>query len=113
MSETPAWKKWAGYGYHEWQIKERLGLDKRTSRKMPADFSLDVRELDGVRVRILSHDEAKSVFSNGARFNHRVLAECPKCGRWMSAGRLHQHLGFSSIGRRRVARPCVAEEVAS
>lgn len=27
----------------------------------------------------------------GVRWGHRVLAECPQCGRWVPFGRMNQH----------------------
>ncbi len=101
------WLKWKGYGYHEQDLKRRFGLQESDVKRMPPHLRRDFREIDGVRVMILSSEDARAFWNRTSGSPHRVIAECPKCERLMSAGRLHQHLGFSSIGRGRRAPDCL------
>jgi hypothetical protein len=78
-------------------LKAWLGLPP----KLPPLYS-GMHWVGNVRVFV---ESGESNLVKGRR-KHRVMAECPRCKRWVPAGRLHQHMGEMRIGRGRVARRC-------
>lgn len=72
---------------HQASLKRALGLSEKLIGKMPADFELGPREINGVWVYITKG----STGGNRSAGKHRVRAICPECGKHMSAGRLFQH----------------------
>ena len=65
-------------------IREMLGLGDKD--KLPVE-GMDARIVQGVKIWVTP----LVGFSKRKRSTHRVLAECPECGKHLSAGRLHQH----------------------
>jgi hypothetical protein len=67
------------------EIKAMLGLADKA--KLPSE-GMALRDIQGYSVWVKPLPSIRD-----ARFHctHRVMAECPRCLRVLSAGRLHQH----------------------
>jgi len=73
-----------GWNLHSHDVLPLLGL--RPGEHLPA-AGLPPRVIQGVKVWV-----AMSAAPTGRKSaTHRVLAECPLCGKVLSVGRLHQH----------------------
>lgn len=96
VKASPAIKRAGGeWNAHSADIREMLGLGRKG--KLPAQ-GMEPRVIQGVKVWVepaaparyyyLGPYTPKKIKSSA----HRVLAECPRCGEHLSAGRLHQHV---------------------
>lgn len=75
-------------------MKTLLGLPYKA--KLPI-LGMPARTIQGVKVWVNSALPKQVVDRWGKQHivkssTHRVMAECPHCGKVMSAGRLHQHI---------------------
>lgn len=84
------------YGWHQSvdHMKVHFGLGAHAP--WPA-AGMSARVVDGVRLWVepLQSKEERQFLWNGHRCHrnpHRLMAECPVCGKVTSYGRLHQHL---------------------
>lgn len=77
----PVHPQWNAHSHH---IKAMFGLSHKA--KWP-QAGIEPRFLHGVKVWVNPLNPNRK----SAR-EHRVMCECPKCGKQMSLGRLHQHV---------------------
>lgn len=63
-------------------------------KRLPAE-GLPEREVDGVKVWVAPLDPSPTA-RRFKRSTHRLLCECPRCGKTMSFGRLAQHEGTAA-----------------
>jgi hypothetical protein len=86
--DVPQWNA------HSIHVMRMLGL--RPGGHLPAE-GMPVRVIQGIKVWVTPYVARTYVepWSGMARrvksSKHRVMAECPHCGKHLSAGRLHQH----------------------
>lgn len=73
---------------HTPEVMRLFGLPSG-SNKWP-DEGFAPREIQGITVWVEPKDRTKRTFGAEGKF-HRVLAQCPLCGRVLSASRLPQH----------------------
>lgn len=85
-----------GYNAHSREVRVMLGLPE--DAKLPRE-GMEPRRIQGITVWVLPLMGPR-VPKRIGRWNrplerkssrHRVLAECPDCGKVLSVGRLHQH----------------------
>lgn len=73
-----------GYPMSTAELRTALGLPK----KLPEwGRTHDIWSRQGYFIRLLPRGPKE----RGRRMEHRLQAQCKKCGRWVSAGRLFQH----------------------
>jgi hypothetical protein len=72
-----------GWNCHEGELKELFGLSKKD--KWPSE-GLPAKLIQGIRVWV----NPKTTATTLSQF-HRCRAQCPRCLKVLSAGRLHQH----------------------
>jgi hypothetical protein len=95
VKASPAVKTQYGWNAQSRDMKTLLGL--KGTAKLPRE-GMPAQVIQGVKVWVAAHTPAyrkdrwtgKMVEVKSS--THRVMAECPRCGQHMSAGRLHQHL---------------------
>ncbi len=79
---------------HASLMKTLLGLPLKS--KLPAQ-GMEPRVIQGVKVWVEPAPDPVFINKWGRtrllkRSTHRVMAECPDCGKHLSAGRMHQHV---------------------
>jgi hypothetical protein len=72
-----------GWNAHEGDLKKMFGLEPK--KKWPAE-GLPPRNIQGIKVWV----NPRTTATQENQF-HRCRAECPRCLKILSAGRLHQH----------------------
>jgi hypothetical protein len=70
------------WNMHSDEMLKALGV-----RKLPRD-GMEPRQIQGITVWVTP----AVTFAGRKSSKHRVMCECPDCGKQMSAGRLHQHV---------------------
>jgi hypothetical protein len=74
-----------GRNAHSSELREMLGLAPKA--KLPVE-GMDAKIVAGIKLWIVP---LGANLTRHKRSTHRLLAECPTCGKHLSAGRLHQH----------------------
>lgn len=95
VKASPAVKNERGWNVQSSEMRVLLGLGPKD--KLPFNGMLP-RKIQGVTVWVepaapkMVRNKLTNEMVRVKSSKHRVMAECPRCKRGMSAGRLHQHI---------------------